>query len=212
MESLSDLVAAARRGDAKAYTALVKMTRTMAFGVAAEVLGERQAAEDAVQQAYLRAFRRLDELSDGAAFPAWLRRIVLTVALNVRRTHRRALLRLDDVPESHWQFLEDTVPFLDAETDFFVHAGVDPRRPLDEQPDDVLYWEKLDETAGPHVSGKRMICGHTSQHSGTPLNLGHAVCIDTWVYGAGWLTALDVESGRCWQANEYGTTRTGSLS
>jgi serine/threonine protein phosphatase 1 len=119
--------------------------------------------------------------------------------------------RLDDVPEAHWQFLEATVPIFQVENDFFVHAGVDPRRPLDDQPDDLLYWEKLDETAGPHVSGKRMICGHTSQHSGVPLDLGHAVCIDTWVYGAGWLTALDVETGRCWQANEYGMTRTGSL-
>jgi RNA polymerase sigma-70 factor, ECF subfamily len=99
MESLSDLVAAARRGDAKAYSGLVTLTRAMAFSVAAEVLGERAAAEDAVQQAYLRAFRRLDELSDGAAFRAWLRRIVITVALNARRTHRRTLLRLDDIPE-----------------------------------------------------------------------------------------------------------------
>ena len=65
-------------------------------------------AQDAVQQAYLRAFRRLSDLQEPAAFPGWLRRIVITVALNMKRATRRTLLRLDDVPE---------VPVLDeAET------------------------------------------------------------------------------------------------
>jgi serine/threonine protein phosphatase 1 len=118
---------------------------------------------------------------------------------------------LDNVSPSHWEFLEATLPMFVAEGYFFVHAGADPARPLDEQPDDLLYWEKLDEARPPHFSGKRMICGHTSQTSGRPLDLGHTVCIDTWVYGDGWLTALDVESGQYWQANEKGKTRTGSL-
>jgi serine/threonine protein phosphatase 1 len=119
--------------------------------------------------------------------------------------------RLDDVPDAHWRFLESTLPIFVGDADFFVHAGVDPLRPLDDQSDDLLYWEKLDESRKAHISGKRMICGHTSQPSGVPLDLGHTVCIDTWVYGAGWLTALDVQTGRCWQANELGMTRRGSL-
>ena len=118
---------------------------------------------------------------------------------------------LEHVPAAHWRFLEATLPIWEAEGDFFVHAGVDPEKPLDEQPDHLLYWEKLDEGGAAHPSGKRMICGHTSQKTGRPLDLGHAVCIDTWVYGEGWLTALDVESGRYWQANEAGQTRTGSI-
>ena len=42
-------------------------------------------------------------------------------------------------------------------------------------------------------------------------NIGHAVCIDTWVYGHGWLTRLDVQSGQYWQANENRETRAGWL-
>jgi serine/threonine protein phosphatase 1 len=53
-----------------------------------------------------------------------------------------------------------------------------------------------------------MVCGHTSQKSGVPLNVGHAVCIDTRVYGKGWLTCLDVTSGKVWQANQAGSVRT----
>jgi serine/threonine protein phosphatase 1 len=52
-----------------------------------------------------------------------------------------------------------------------------------------------------------MVCGHSSQKSGLPLNIGHAICIDTWVYGKGWLTCLDVTSGKVWQANQAGQQR-----
>jgi len=55
------------------------------------------------------------------------------------------------------------------------------------------------------------VCGHTQQRSGVPLNLGYAVCIDTWAYGNGWLTCLDVTTGDVWQANQRGDRRTGRL-
>jgi RNA polymerase sigma factor (sigma-70 family) len=80
----------------------------MAYAVALSVLRDSESAQDAAQQAYLRAFRRLVDLQDPATFAGWLRRIVITVALNMRRAHRRTLLCLDDVPD---------VPVLDeAET------------------------------------------------------------------------------------------------
>jgi serine/threonine protein phosphatase 1 len=57
-----------------------------------------------------------------------------------------------------------------------------------------------------------MVCGHTEQQSGVPLNVGHAVCLDTWVYGQGWLTCLDVASGQIWQANQRGQRRGSNLN
>jgi RNA polymerase sigma factor (sigma-70 family) len=71
----------------------------MAFAVAVGVIRDPALAQDATQEAYLRAFRRLGELHDPAAFAGWLRRIVITVALNMRRARRFTLLRFDDVPE-----------------------------------------------------------------------------------------------------------------
>jgi serine/threonine protein phosphatase 1 len=52
-----------------------------------------------------------------------------------------------------------------------------------------------------------MVCGHSIQESGYPLNLGHSICIDTWAYGDGWLSCIDVDSEKIWQANESGDTR-----
>jgi serine/threonine protein phosphatase 1 len=118
--------------------------------------------------------------------------------------------RLEEVPQAHWKFIEETRPCFETETHFFVHANAYPDCPLDEQPDFMLYWESFDDPP-PHESGKIMVCGHTSQKSGRPRNLGHAVCIDTWACGAGWLTCLDVASGRYWQANQRGETRSDAL-
>jgi RNA polymerase sigma factor (sigma-70 family) len=106
MDTLTDTVEASRAGNVEAYGELVRRTQTMAYAVALRVLRDPASAQDAVQQAYLRAFRRLDDLQDPSAFAGWLRRIVVTVALNMRRTRRRTLLCLDEVPD---------VPILDEE-------------------------------------------------------------------------------------------------
>ena len=97
--SLGELVTRARSGDVDAYGRLVERTQVMAYGAARAILRDPALAEDAAQDAFLRAYRRLGELDEPAAFITWLRRIVVTVALNMRRTHRRTLLRLDDVAD-----------------------------------------------------------------------------------------------------------------
>jgi serine/threonine protein phosphatase 1 len=118
--------------------------------------------------------------------------------------------KLADVPDEHWEFLDDAcVDWHETDTHIFVHANVSPDMPMDEQPDLMLRWGVISKSNSvPHYSGKVLVCGHTQQRSGLPLNLGHAVCIDTWAYGNGWLTCLDVTTGRVWQANQDGQVRT----
>lgn len=107
---MSSLVVRAQAGDVEAFGRLVRDTQTMVYAAARSVLQDSTLAEDAAQQAYLRAFRRLGDLQEPAAFTGWLRRIVITVALTMRQARRFALLRLDDVPdvpvldeaETHW--------------------------------------------------------------------------------------------------------------
>jgi serine/threonine protein phosphatase 1 len=119
---------------------------------------------------------------------------------------------LTKIPERHWKFLEeDCRRYYETEKHIFVHANLRPDLPLDQQSEDMLYWQKLLRPCA-HVSGKIMICGHTRQKSGLPLDLGTSICIDTNVYDGGWLTCLDVLSGCIWQANEQGQTRMGDLA
>lgn len=88
--ALAPLVVAARAGDLAAFAALVEATQQMAMAVAFQVMrGDEAEARDAVQDACLAAFRRLPELARPEAFAGWLRRIVVTTALNRRRARRR---------------------------------------------------------------------------------------------------------------------------
>jgi RNA polymerase sigma factor (sigma-70 family) len=90
-------VTAARSGDLAAFRVLVESTRHMAYAVAWRMLRREPDSRDVVQEAYLVAFRRLGELSSPESFPGWLRRIVVSVALNARRRGRVTWVPLADV-------------------------------------------------------------------------------------------------------------------
>jgi calcineurin-like phosphoesterase family protein len=119
---------------------------------------------------------------------------------------------LDLIPDEHYGFLEGCRDFHETDTHIFVHANYFPDIPMFEQEVGMLRWESLRAmTPGPHESGKTVIVGHTSQKNGEILDLGHLKCIDTYCYGGGWLTGLDVQTEEVWQADREGNTRTRSI-
>lgn len=99
MEPLNTLVARAKAGDLDAFGQIVAATQTMAFAVAVGVLRDAARAQDAVQDAYIVAYKRLPDLVEPAAFLSWFRRIVISVAINARRKRRQTFLQLDDAAE-----------------------------------------------------------------------------------------------------------------
>jgi serine/threonine protein phosphatase 1 len=113
---------------------------------------------------------------------------------------------LANVPPSHWHLLRNTAPFYETDSHIFVHAGAEYATPMPEQHPGTLYWEKM-RNPQPHFSGKTVVTGHTSQKNGLPLDFGHTLCLDTFAYGGGWLSCLDVVTGQIHQANELGETR-----
>lgn len=121
---------------------------------------------------------------------------------------------LADIPVEHWDFITRRCRrWYETADTIFVHAGVDPELPLEEQDEYDLCWKKfVPSRLQPHISGKRVICGHTAQKSGLPFNAGHHVCIDTCIYGpGGWLTCLDVATDHIWQADREGRIRERQL-
>jgi|SRR5579872_6110966 len=111
------------------------------------------------------------------------------------------------VPPDHIRFLLSAQPFWETDTEIFVHAAVESAVSLRNQTAQFLRWKHLGGSERPHISGKRVICGHTPQKDGIPFVGDGWVCIDTFVSGGKWLTCLDVESNHVWQAAETGQTR-----
>jgi serine/threonine protein phosphatase 1 len=117
------------------------------------------------------------------------------------------------IPAEHVDFVRTWIDCYQNETHFFAHASYKPERPLAEQHWQTLRWHSLKSgIPGPHASGKTAIVGHTSQKSGEILDLDYLICIDTFCWGGGWLTALDTVSGKVWQADRDGRLRNGLRS
>jgi RNA polymerase sigma-70 factor (ECF subfamily) len=85
----AELVLAARRGDRAAFGRLAARHAARAVRVAEILLGNHADAEDAAQDAFVRALERLDSLRRPEAFGSWLLRLVTTVSLNARRARGR---------------------------------------------------------------------------------------------------------------------------
>ncbi len=85
------LVARAAAGDGEAYAELVRPHERVAYRVAVAITGWGADAQEAVQNAHVKAYRSLGRFRRGAAFRPWLLRIVVNEAHNVRRSERRHL-------------------------------------------------------------------------------------------------------------------------
>jgi len=91
------LVERAREHDLMAFEALMRRHNRRLFRVARGILRDADAAEDAVQEAYLRAFTRLDTYKPTGRFSAWLTRVALNEALMIRRRERTDTVSIDAV-------------------------------------------------------------------------------------------------------------------
>lgn len=82
---LSDLLKSCRNGDQDACGLLVQRYQGGALIVAEAIVGDSHLAQDAVQQAFLTVFSRLNQLRDPEAFVGWFRQIVRTEAMKIIR-------------------------------------------------------------------------------------------------------------------------------
>jgi RNA polymerase sigma-70 factor (ECF subfamily) len=85
----ADLVTRARQGDPAAFGELVDRHRAAVYRAALAALGSHADAEDAAQDAFLLAYRRLDSFRGDASFKTWL----LTIAWHQAINRRRSLMR-----------------------------------------------------------------------------------------------------------------------
>jgi RNA polymerase sigma-70 factor, ECF subfamily len=84
----SILVDRARDGDREAFAQLVEPQMSKAYRVALRITGNREDAEDAIQQALLKAYAHVDQFHSKSRFSTWLLRIAINEALGKLRKQR----------------------------------------------------------------------------------------------------------------------------
>jgi RNA polymerase sigma factor (sigma-70 family) len=92
MANRHDLVIAARAGDGDAFMDLVQLETPNAFRLSLAILRHPFDAEDALQEAFVRAWRELPGLRDAERWPAWFRRIAVNAAIDTGR--RKKAIRI----------------------------------------------------------------------------------------------------------------------
>src|SRR5690349_15581083 len=83
---MEDLIRDAQKGDRRAFERLLQRFQDRAFAVALAQLGNYHQAEDAVQEAFVESYLRLNQLQSPLAFPSWLHKIVLGKCVRAIRT------------------------------------------------------------------------------------------------------------------------------
>ena len=93
------LVTAAKLGDSRAFEELVARHERRAFATAHRITGNREDAEDVVQESFHKAFRHLAKFEEKARFSSWLTRIVMNEAYMLLRQRRRMMEVMPQNPE-----------------------------------------------------------------------------------------------------------------
>lgn len=92
------LVDRARAGHEEAFGILMRRHERRVYNLCYRMMGRREDARDAAQDAFASAYRRLESFRGDAAFTTWLHRIAVNACYDMLRK-RRAELPLDEVPE-----------------------------------------------------------------------------------------------------------------
>jgi RNA polymerase sigma-70 factor (ECF subfamily) len=109
------LVAKARAGDEGAFRALVRAHQRSVFGLAYRILQNREDAEDAAQEAFIRVYRSLEQYDPERPFRSWLLRITHNLCVDTLRRRRLRLVSLDEpirgeAGEIEWDPADTTTP------------------------------------------------------------------------------------------------------
>ena len=99
LEQRPQILARAAQGDLDSFSQLIDPLLDPAYRLAAVMLGDRSAAEDAVQEASIKAWRKLRQLrGDAQSLRAWFLSIVANECRMARRTRWFSVIRVADVP------------------------------------------------------------------------------------------------------------------
>lgn len=99
-----DLIARCKAGDRDAYYKLYKLYSRSMYNVCYRITGRQEDAEDALQEAFISAFKNLGSYRADATFGAWLKRIVVNKSINVLKKRKHEWMP----DEEEWDIAEAT--------------------------------------------------------------------------------------------------------
>jgi RNA polymerase sigma factor (sigma-70 family) len=96
IEKNTALVEACKKGDSKAQYEIYKLYSKAMYNVCFRILGNEPESEDALQEAFVDAFMKINSFKNESAFGAWLKQIVINKALNLLRSRKNVFVNIED--------------------------------------------------------------------------------------------------------------------
>jgi RNA polymerase sigma factor (sigma-70 family) len=93
-----DLVERCKQGDAHSYETLYQQYAKAMYNTSLRIVNNASDAEDVLQEAFMDAFRFLNDFNYKSTFGAWLKRIVINKSINVLRKRKVDLVDIDTTP------------------------------------------------------------------------------------------------------------------
>jgi RNA polymerase sigma-70 factor, ECF subfamily len=126
VETDQELVALLMKGDQQAFALLVERHQRAVFNLTYRMLGEAKEAEDAAQEAFLRAYQHIDRYDASRPFKTWLLSIASNYCIDKLRKRRLTWLSLDEPlsphPELNSKELGPEDSTIDAQRSAAVHS------------------------------------------------------------------------------------------
>jgi RNA polymerase sigma-70 factor (ECF subfamily) len=116
------------KGNSESFAPLVEKYKLLAFSLSMKIIRNREDAEEAAQDAFIKAFKSLDNFKGNSTFKTWFFRIVYTTAISKVRGKQNNLVSFEDhiLTEREMTDTENTVSQLNAEERAYqLHKALD---------------------------------------------------------------------------------------
>ncbi len=101
MDQLNDLVKKAKKGDGEAFVKAVKQYEDVLYGVAKRLLNCDEDIADAMQEAIMKAFERINTLQNEKYFRTWICKILINTCLEILRKNKRIVCVEEILPHKY---------------------------------------------------------------------------------------------------------------
>lgn len=135
-------------GEQSVYATLVDAYKSYAYTIALKILNNRPEAEEAAQDAFIKAYQYLKSFNRQAKFSTWLYRIVFNTAISYKRKHRVQFQTIDNMP---LEYTGDSNRGLEKnDKEVFVRQAMDKLSEADRLAIQLYYIQEfsLEEVAG----------------------------------------------------------------
>jgi RNA polymerase sigma factor (sigma-70 family) len=140
------------KGDSGSFSQLVEKYQHLAFSLSLKILNQREDAEDAAQEAFIKAYNALRYFNGKSTFRTWFFRIVYNTAIIKLRSVKKAEVRIEDtkISEAEISDTETTLSqFTTEERQKYLKSGLERLEPEEQVLLTMYYYDdfSMDEIA-----------------------------------------------------------------